>query len=228
MFWSRTKERPLFIGLNKEEEPNVPFSIWEIRVKEIVSVDVDDDGLSFDSKSIQVETITETADYQGIRIRFIGTLDSARINMQIDVGFGDVIFPSSEILSLPAILDFPAPKLLCYSKESVIAEKFEAMLKLGELNSRMKDFYDIYLLSHNYEFDMKQLAEAIRRTLEKRETSIPEKIMAFSPDFVEDKQSQWIAFLNRINDTHTPTEFSEIISSLRDFLNPIIAALTST
>lgn len=101
------------------------------------------------------------------------------------------------------------------------------MLKLGELNSRMKDFYDIYLLSKNFKFDTAQLAETIRRTLEKRETSIPENIVAFSSNFAEDKQSQWTAFLNRINDSHTPTELLEIIIGLREFLNPIIADLTS-
>ena len=145
--------------------------------------------------------------------------------MQIDVGFGDVVFPSIEILTLPAILDFPAPKLLCYSKESVIAEKFEAMLKLGELNSRMKDFYDIYLLSHNFNFDTEQLIEAVNRTLNTRETRLPDNIVALSSEFATDKQQQWTAFLKRINDLHTPTDFMEIIGCLNEFLDPIITDL---
>ena len=200
---------------------NNPDNITEC-IKDILSVKVEEDGLDFDVTSIQAETITEAADYQGIRIRFIGTLDSARVNMQIDVGFGDVVFPASETLELPTILDYPAPILMCYSKESVIAEKFEAMLKLGELNSRMKDFYDIHLLSNNFEFDSAQLAEAIRRTLGNRETSIPATIVAFSSEFADDKQSQWTAFLNRINDSNTPKDFSKITSSLREFLTPVI------
>ncbi|WP_319549577.1 nucleotidyl transferase AbiEii/AbiGii toxin family protein [Desulfogranum marinum] len=106
----------------------------------ILLVPVEEDGLFFDTGSLQSERITEDADYEGIRIRFKGALDTARVNMQIDIGFGDIVFPKPEEAELPTMLDFPAPKLLCYSRESAIAEKFEAMIKLGFLNSRMKDF----------------------------------------------------------------------------------------
>ena len=98
------------------------------------------DGLAFDAASIGTERITEDADYEGVRIRFPGTLDTARFRMQIDVGFGDVVYPEPEALELPTLLDFPAPRLLCYSREASIAEKLETMVKFGMLNSRMKDF----------------------------------------------------------------------------------------
>ncbi len=106
-------------------------------------MDVETDGLAFDPDSIQAERITEDADYEWIRIRFLGALGSAKINMQIDIGFGDVVYPEPEESDLSTMLNSPAPRLLCYSRESSIAEKLEAMVELGVLNSRMKDFYDI-------------------------------------------------------------------------------------
>jgi hypothetical protein len=130
------------------------------QIRDIISVSVVPDGLIFDPASIQAERITEDADYEGIRTRFRGSLDSARVNMQIDIGFGDVIFPGPVESDLPTMLDFPAPRLLGYSRESAIAEKFEAMLKPGELNSRMKDFYDIWLLCRQFDFEGERLAGA--------------------------------------------------------------------
>jgi hypothetical protein len=92
--------------------------------------------------------------------------------MRVDIGFGDVVVPGPELSELPTVLDLAAPRLLCYSRESAVAEKFEAMLKLGELNSRMKDFYDVWLLCRYFDFDGATLAEAVRQTLEKRGTPV--------------------------------------------------------
>ena len=158
------------------------------QIRDIISVSVVPDGLIFDRASIQAERITEDADYEGIRIRFRGSLDSARVNMQIDIGFGDVIFPGPVESDLPTmLLDFPAPRLLGYSRESAIAGKFEAMLKLGELNSRMKDFYDIWLLCRQFDFEGERLAEAIRLTLERRGTMLTDVIVPFSEEFAKAK-----------------------------------------
>jgi len=148
-------------------------------VIEILSIDVEPDGLSFFHEEITAEHITDDAKYQGIRIRFPSKLDTMTLNMQLDVGFDDIIHPNPEESELPSILDFTAPRLLCYSRESAIAEKFEAMLKLRGLNSRMKDFYDIWLLSRQFGFDGKTLSEAIRLTLEQRGTELPDEIVAF-------------------------------------------------
>lgn len=122
----------------------------------VLSVGVEPDGLVFDTETIRTERITEAADYHGIPVRFKGLLDTARVNMQIDIGFGDIVHPGPETSELPTMLGAPAPRLLCYSRESAIAEKLEAMIKLGELNSRMKDFYDIKLLLYLRKRDLLQ------------------------------------------------------------------------
>lgn len=197
------------------------------QVRDILSVDVEPDGLVFDASTIRTERISEDADYEGIRVRFIGELDSARVNMRIDIGFGDVVVPDPERSEVPTVLDLPAPELLCYSKESTVAEKFEAMLKLGELNSRMKDFYDIWLLSRYFDFEGSVLAEAIRRTLGTRETGIPSDIVPFSDGFAEMKQVQWDAFRRRLGQEQTPVLFAEVVTQVRDFLLPIVTTARS-
>lgn len=128
------------------------------QIREICQVSVEpEDGLNFYTNNISGVRITEDADYEGVRIRFVTLLETARIPMQIDIGFGDVVVPGPQESIIPTILDFPPPHLLGYSLESAISEKFEAMVKLGELNSRMKDFYDIWLLSRRFDFKGDQL-----------------------------------------------------------------------
>jgi predicted nucleotidyltransferase component of viral defense system len=195
------------------------------QVKAILSTEVEPDGITFDATSIQAEGITEDADYAGIRIRFRGTLGTAHVHMQLDIGFGDIVFPEPESLTFPALLDLPAPSLLGYTRESAIAEKFEAMVKLGELNSRMKDFYDIWLLSRRFDFESAKLAEAIRRTFEHRQTKLPPDIAAFSDEFIVAKQAQWVAFTRRLGDETVPTDFAAIGLAVKSFLLPIVMAL---
>lgn len=224
--WQSPELRPTmdidFLGKTSNEETAITA-----QVRDILTVAVETDGLVFDPASIQAERITENSDYEGIRVRFQGTLDSARIHMQIDIGFGDVVFPEPKKLELPALLGFPAPQLLCYSRESAIAEKFEAMVKLGELNSRMKDFYDIWLLSRQFNFSGKNMVEAIRLTFERRETKIPDIVSAFSKEFITAKQIQWSAFHRRLRQTHVPEDFSEVVFTVKNFIEPLIATLTS-
>lgn len=193
------------------------------QVREILSVAVEPDGLVFDLSTIGTERIAEEADYEGIRVKFTGALDAARVNLRIDIGFGDVVVPGFDLADFPTMLDLPAPRLLCYSRESVIAEKFDAMLKLGELNSRMKDFYDIWSLSRQFDFDGDVLTEAIRRTLETRATSLSNTIVPFSVGFAKMKQAQWEAFRRRLGQGQTPAVFAEVIIQVRDFLSPMIA-----
>lgn len=197
------------------------------QINDIISMVDEPDGLTFDPDSIRAERITEDADYEGIRVRFTGSLDNARVPMQIDIGFGDVVYPETVETVLPTILDFPAPRLLGYSRESAVAEKFEAMLKLGELNSRMKDFFDIWLLSRQFDFDGNDLAEAIRLTLEHRGTTLPEGIVAFSTVFIDAKQVQWAAFGNRLAQEHVPTDFGNVILAVEMFIKPITDALVT-
>lgn len=192
------------------------------QIREVIAIKVEPDGLTFDPESIQSERITEDADYDGIRIRFRGALSTARINMQIDIGFGDIVYPGPERAELPCMLDAPAPSLLCYSRESAIAEKFEAMVTLGELNSRMKDFYDTWLLSRLFAFELDKLAEAVRLTFKQRGTELAEPIDAFTEAFATYHQPQWTAFRRRLKQEHLPESFAEITAAVEAFMRPII------
>ena len=224
--WEAPQSRPTMdvdlLGITSNDEDNLTA-----QVREILSTDVEPDGLQFDSASVTAEKIIEDADYHGQRVRFHGSLGTARIDMQLDIGFGDVVFPEPELSKYPTILDFPAPQLRCYSRESAIAEKFETMVKLGELNSRMKDFYDIWMLARQFDFDSASLAEAIRKTFTQRQADLPASVVALSKEFGQAKQSQWNAFRKRLGQDYVPVEFEDILSVLRTFLEPVIATLQS-
>ena len=223
--WRSPEFRPTMdidmLGRTSNDETNIV-----LQIRDIMAVSVEPDGLTFAPDSIQSERITEDADYEGIRIRFRGNLDSARVTLQVDIGFGDIIYPGPEESELPAMLDFPAPRLLCYSRESTIAEKFEAMVKIGVLNSRMKDFYDIWLLSRQFDFDGAKLTEAIRLTFERRETAVPVKVEAFENAFIHAKQIQWAAFRQRLQQDHIPNSFHDIVSSIEAFLAPLASTIS--
>lgn len=181
-----------------------------------------DDGLVFDPDSVDARTIKADADYEGVRVRFRGLLGKARITMQIDVGFGDKVHPAVVQTDYPVILDLPAPSLYMYPPETVVAEKVEAMIHLGSLNSRMKDFYDIWRLSQQFEFDAEILSEAIRQTLNNRET----KLIPFDElkaDLLENETSkkQWSAFLTK-SGISGPESFHEVLDQLAIFLDPLL------
>lgn len=197
------------------------------QLRDILTVPVEPDGLAFEADSIRTERITEGADYEGIRVRFPGALGTARVRMQVDIGFGDVVYPEPVAMELPTVLKFPAPLLLCYSREAAIAEKLQASVKLGMLNSRMKDFYDIWLLSRQFDFDGRELAEAIRRTFRRRGTELPSELEALSGPFVADKQTLWTAFRSRLRQEHLPVSFAEVAAALSSFLSPVVAALVA-
>lgn len=196
------------------------------QVKNILEIDVIADGVIFDAITIQAQRIKEDADYQGVRVKFKGSLELAKIHLQIDVAFGDIIHPGPEELILPTILDLPPPKLLAYSRESVIAEKFEAIVSLGFINSRMKDFYDIWLLLRQFDFHGAQLAEAIKLTFNQRATKFPAEVDAFTDLFIQTKQTQWMAFCKRLQQDYIPTDFKDIILPTSSFLSPILDAVT--
>jgi len=196
-------------------------------VREVCLQEVEPDGIVFDPNSIRGQFITEEADYEGVRIHFRGSLDNARITIQLDVGFGDIVIPSPELMAYPTILDLPAPQIRGYSKESTIAEKFEAMVRLGIMNSRMKDFWDIRLLSRRFDFDGKTLAAAITETFAARHTAIPPDPVAFTQAFIWDrtKQSQWKAFLRKNRMVGDPDTFEEAVAAVSLFLKPVIDCL---
>jgi len=196
-------------------------------VREVCVQDVEPDGMVFDASTVGGERITEDADYEGVRVRVQGNLGTARVVVRVDVGFGNLVIPPAELAEWQPILDFPAPQLLGYSRESTIAEKLEAMVKFGALNSRMKDFFDIWLLSRQFDFDGQILGKAVEATFSKRGTEIPPVPVALTASFAEDpdKIVQWRAFLRRNQLTETPTELPELIASIATFLAPMTKAL---
>jgi len=151
-------------------------------------------------------------------------LENVRVPLQIDVGLGDTIVPASEDLEYPTLLKFPAPKLHAYSKESVVAEKFEAMVKLGVANSRMKDFYDLWVLAQRFEFESSTLAAAIQATFKTRHTTLPRSSpLALRAAFYElqTKQTQWGAFLRK-SGLKADSSLKEIIEVIREFVLPVV------
>jgi len=197
--------------------------------REICHQEVEPGGVAFDIATVEAEHIAEDADYKGIRVRFRGSLGTARIVMQLDIGFGDVVIPSPEPTNYPTLLDLPAPHLRGYSRESTIAEKFEAMVKLGILNSRMKDFFDLWLMSRKFDFDGATLAEAILKTFSTRGTKIPAEPIALTDAFAGDttKAAQWRGFLRKNRLLEAPKDLTEVIMSIGAFLRPISESLTA-
>lgn len=195
--------------------------------KEICRQEVEPDGIAFDVASIEAEHIAEDADYEGIRVRFRGSLGTAQIVMQLDIGFGDILVPSPEPTNYPTILDLPGPQLLGYTKESTIAEKFEAMVKLGILNSRMKDFFDIWLMLGQFDFDGATLSAAITKTFSTRGTSIQPEPITLTSTFAKDteKAVQWRGFIRKNRLTDVPQNFPEVITAIASFLGPIAKTL---
>jgi predicted nucleotidyltransferase component of viral defense system len=198
-------------------------------VRDICATDVEADGLEFDARSVRAERIAEGADYEGIRVKFRGHLGTARVGMQLDIGFGDVVVPRALEVVYPTILDMSPPRIRCYSREAIIAEKFDAITKLGIVNSRMKDFYDIWFLSRVYEFDGKVLSTAIAKTFARRNTEIQPATIAFTDAFVQDptKQKQWKAFIRKSRMENVPVQLGEVIGCLVLFLGPVAEALAS-
>ena len=198
-------------------------------MKEACMQKVEPDGMAFDAESVTATTITEDADYEGVRVRIQGNPGNARISLQIDIGFGDVVVPGISKIVYPTILDFPPPELNGYTMESTIAEKFQAMVKLGILNSRMKDFYDLWLLSRQFDFDGRVLATAIRKTFENRRTDIPIQPTVLQDSLAKDpiKETQWRAFIRKARLDNAPASFAEAVSAITAFLGPVIAALVA-
>jgi predicted nucleotidyltransferase component of viral defense system len=180
------------------------------------------DGITFDSDALRVDPIHEELEYGCLRIRTTATLSGARISVTVDVGFGDAVEPGIEEIELPVLLDLPAPRLRAYARETVVAEKFHAMVALGHANSRMKDFYDVWVLSKTYAFSNERLARAVAATFTRRRTPIPDTPPdAFTPEFFrnEGKLRQWSAFVRDLSGEIPP--FATIISELAAFIGPV-------
>lgn len=202
--------------------------------RDVCRQDVQPDGLAFDVDRVPAERITEEADYHGVRVYLHARLGNARIDLHVDIGFADPVVPGPVELDYPVLLDLPVPRLRGYSRPSVVAEKLHAMIRLGRLNSRMKDFHDLWFLARNFPFDGGTLNEAVAATFAQRHTPIPAHPPALTPDFADqpDKQTQWAAFLKRLESARhnarpsgLPDELPRLIAHLAEFLTPVTQAL---
>tara|TARA_Y100000294_G_C8557617_1_gene337783 strand:+ start:435 stop:1349 length:915 start_codon:yes stop_codon:yes gene_type:complete len=190
-------------------------------IRDVCKGPVTPDGIVFDRETIKGQKIKEDADYEGVRVKFKGFLERSRIPMQVDVGFGDIIYPRPRAVYYPVILDFPRPHLKGYPAESVVSEKFEAMIKLGLLNSRMKDFYDIWLMMRRFDFDGLKLAEAVKRTFKHRKNSLPKRKPLFAEEIYDeksDRQTLWKAFLKKEDIKHAPENLYVTAREIEKFL----------
>ena len=208
-----------------EEIKNDPVELEHI-FRSITAISCND-GVKFISSSLISEKIKENADYEGIRIKVDATLGQARKKLQMDIGFGDVIIPRAIQMEFPTLLEEKPPRIKVYSIESIISEKFEAMVKLAMINSRIKDFYDIYNLSVNYNFQSDRLKKAIESTFQRRKTIIPDNLLVFRLEFHrdEEKQRQWSAFLRKSRLHDVNQGFNEIMERITSFLKPIVNSI---
>lgn len=190
--------------------------------RELCTVEVEPDGIRMLEDTVRAEDIRDQQEYGGVRVRLVADLGGARIPLQVDIGFGDVVVPKIEEADFPTLLDSPAPHLRTYPREAVVAEKFEAMVSLGVINTRMKDFYDLWELARSFPFAGDPLSQAIAATFARRGTPLPSATpVALSAEFTKEpaKQQQWAAFLRR---TGLPGDVAlhDVAELLRRFLVP--------
>lgn len=194
--------------------------------REVLKVDAAD-GVVFDVDAMRVDRIREQLDYGGIRLTGSATISGAVIRLVVDIGFGDALEPGVTNIDYPVLLDFPVPRVRAYAPETVVAEKFQAMVALGRINSRMKDFYDIWVLARTFPFADDRLPRAIAATFARRSTPIPtEPQDALTPAYAADpsKQAQWHAFVQDV--AIDPGSLDRVIADLAAFLMPHAAAAT--
>lgn len=209
------------LGIGENSEASILAAltrIWQIE-------DVED-GLELDHDSMAAEVIRDRAEYVGLRVKCRVNLGTAVIPLQIDVGFGDAVHPSPELVEYPTLLEFPAPQVLAYPKEAVVAEKTQAMVELGLLNSRLKDYFDVCHLARTQAFDGGLLQTAMKMTFDRRDTPIPQdRVEAMGAEFVEDsmKQAQWVAFQRSRG--LEPEELNSVVGSVRQFVEPVVLAI---
>ena len=196
--------------------------------RDICETEVPDDGIRFDTSSITSSEIKKDAKYRGTRIMFNAWIHQAKATMQFDIGFGDSVYPEAVLQEYPKILDdFEPPNILVYPRYTVVAEKFETIVTLGMLNSRLKDYFDIWLLSERFDFDYLLLKQAIARTFQRRESELPKEIpIGLTSDFFLDsvKQSQWRAFLRKVAPEQRPDNLQSAVERIVVFLRPFMTS----
>lgn len=195
-------------------------------VKDCATLEVEADGLTFLADTIAAEEITKDAEYKGTRILMEARMDNVRLKIQIDFGVGDVMVPGPRIIEYPAFLDSDTIQLLAYPVESAIAEKLQAMVALGNANSRMKDFYDVWICSNHLDFNTDTLLKAIGATFKNRETPVPaEEFDAFTEKFAEEHRVQWNAFVKKIGEGELTDALGKVVADLGSFAMPMLRSL---
>jgi hypothetical protein len=215
--WTEQRYRPTRDADSLARGDNTPERFAHI-FRELCELEAHEDGLRFDTDTVEAERISEDADYEGVRVTFVAYLERAKIPIQIDIGFGDIVTPAPSDTDYPTLLEFPPPRLLAYPKETVVAEKLEALVKLGIANTRMKDFYDLDILSRTFAFEGKTLAKSIQNTFQKRGTDFPIAGLpvAFTSEFYEDanKKRQWTAFCAKNKSYVETVEFKAVMEAI--------------
>jgi len=198
-------------------------------IQEICVVDVEPDAIRFDAESVRVELIAEHADFPSVRARLVGYIDNVRIHIQIDIGFSDEIKPKPSLVHFPTILDLPAPEIYTYHPETVLSEKVDAIFYHGEMNTRMKDFYDIWVISNDFQIEGGLLVEAMNTTFRNRGTHIEPRLSElFSDDFIKEKSDLWKTFLYGIvEENEVSSDFKTILARIMEFVQPVLDTITS-
>lgn len=195
----------------------------------ICGLEAPEDGIIFDSHSLRIDAVREADKYQGAQLAIKAMLDKAVIHVQVDIGFGDHVHPPATRQDFPTLLaEMPSPSVLMYPPETVVAEKLEAMIRFGELNGRVKDFYDIWVITRTFPFELSTLVKAVNGTLSRRETASPEELPAsLAAGFaaITEEKGLWSGFLRRTPPVLSPPDFPELQRELRHFLSPIVAGL---
>jgi hypothetical protein len=205
-----------------------PVALAELFTR-ICKVKVPEDGIVFDPETLKVEPIREADKYQGAKLVLRGRLGSAVIPVQIDVGFGDHVYPAPKRETFPSLLaGLSQASILMYPRETVVAEKFEAIIRFGETNGRIKDFYDIWITTRIFPFDLARLVTAVSGTLRRRETAIPVAMpVGLTEAFaaIAEERGLWTGFLRRTSPLPDPPAFPQLQDELRRFFGPVIAGL---
>lgn len=212
--------RDLDLAGSGDAEPDQVHTVFE----GLCRLAVEPDGLELRPDTIRVEEIREPSEYAGVRVRLDGYLGTARIPLQVDIGFGDVVTPAPSRITYPTLLDLPAPELLAYPPATVVSEKFQAMVALGIANTRMKDFYDVWMLAQEIELDAAELADAIQATFDRRSTPLPDDLpIALREEYWDSRHREWDAFLRK---NRLPEEVSlgEVGRRLIEFIEPALNA----
>ena len=220
--WSKGTHRPTrdvdFLGFGSKDEEELTAIF-----KELCRLETEPDGLTFMPDTVAAAAIREDAAYPGTRVTLQARLENARIPLQVDIGFGDIVTPEPETISFPTLLEFPAPQLRAYPIYTVVAEKLEACVRLGEANTRMKDFFDLWFLSGKFPLDGELAKDAVIRTFARRETILPTVMpAAFNPEFASAKAPAWAAFLRR--NALAAVELTAVLEAVRAFAGPVMEA----